>query len=462
MKRRVAGLLLILTFSATARAQSCDPRVDDCTVRQALDAFRAAPAALALEREVIETNTPASGATFAGQVHNTYQDYLNLFAFAIDRVDTADDGNALIVRFVPLRRGMNLLALTLEVEQPGVAPEVQNAIPAGIRAATVAEVESSLGETENLEWGAAWSFATTWCNPAASGRCWGRTPAAYRDLLGMILSRRIAPADPRVIGAASNLLVHFPDPIGSVFERRLSQATNREALLDALRNLAAAERGAAGIRAPDELKILPHLIDGQPQFSLTASYHTPGRLGGPKKIAAALELHAGRENLNTLRAACPGLTGDGLAACLDQNLSAMAAAPVTDDLVVSLSVHRRLAYEVDDLWLTHPVEGLQPVDLPGSLALAFRAQGGRQISTPITPQPLRADVSIEGTFTRDDHLRPANRWIGTLTLSVPISGSVIMPVSITYANKPELLGDPTERIGAHLGITYRLPSLLSR
>jgi hypothetical protein len=462
LSARLAGLLLLLAFSAAAGAQSCDPAVDDCTVRQALDAFRAAPAAQSLEREVIETNTPASGATFAGQVHNTYQDYLNLFAFAIDRVDTADDGNALIVRFVPLRRGMNLLALTLEVEQPGVAPQVQRAIPADIRAATVAEVESSLGQTEDLEWGAAYSFATTWCNPTAAGRCWGRTPSAYRDLLGMILSRRIAPADPRVIGAASNLLVHFPDPVGSVFERRLSQATNREALLDSLRNLAAAERGAAGIRAPEELKVLPHLIDGQPQLSITASYHTPGRLGGPKEIAAALELHAGRENVNTLRAACPGLTADGLAACLDQQLSAMAAAPATDDLVVSLSVHRRLTYEVDDLWLTHPVEGLQPVDIPGSIALTFRAQAGRQIATSMTPQPLRADLSIEGAFTRDDDLRPANRWTGTLTLSVPISGSVTMPVSIVYANKPEYLGDPTDRLGAHLGITYRLPSLLSR
>ena len=56
---------------------------------------------------------------FATRIHSSFQDYLNLLAFAINKVDESKDGQSLIIRLNALRSGPSLLAGTLTLSKPG-------------------------------------------------------------------------------------------------------------------------------------------------------------------------------------------------------------------------------------------------------------------------------------------------------------------------------------------------------
>ncbi len=455
MKRAALSALLML-IAAHGHAQTCNPAQDDCTVAQALDHYRAQPLAAAIESGVHAANLPASPS--AGGIHNTYQDFLSLFGFAIESVTEEDNGQVMVVRFNPLRAGRTLLGATLTIIEPAVGQVVQRAIPEDVRAATVSGLDQSLGETDDVTYSLSWSPASPDCPAAERSACWGRSPAAYRELIATVAAAHVQELEPALAAAASDLLRYFPGSAGSLFDQPLSRATDREALLAGLRDLAASERTTAPVAAT----ALPRLIDQQPQFALTTSYRMPGRLGGPRHFEAAFEFHSGLRNVNGLRRRCHAVARDKRAACLNAAITAFATKDaVVHDFVVRATARRTLAYRVDDLWLDQPVEGFTPIDLGPATSFRIRAQAGRQFATPLTEQHIRADWSLEGTFNGSDATRPANRWVSTLTLAVPAGASMTIPVSLTYASEAELLGAQTDRIGAHLGLTWRLPRALS-
>lgn len=476
--KRLVMLPVVLLLSVAAFAQSpCDPEVDpECTLGGALTFYRGEPLLEAIDavgKEVVNANrATTSPDAFAARVHNSYQDFLNLLSFAVNDVKEAEDGRAVVVRFNPLRRGNHLLGLTLTITKPTVSEALQKAIPEAARAATVTLLEKQLGDTDDQTWSASYSFASTNCgfNTGGNTTCWGRKPSTYGDLLSLILPEVSAGANESGQSFANiqTLLENSPGPM------RSSPLQKRADVIAAIKAHVAVEKASMkegkSLFDAFHLELVPPLIDNQPQLTATANYHQPGRLGGPNVRAATIEFQSGRQNMNTLRSVCQKKVAnetdqetrvEALTACFNSQLKQIATTGLsTDKYVATFTYKKTSSYELTDLRLETPVVGFTGIDLPSASEYNVKIQGGRQLGTVVMGKPPRADLSFEGIRTEDDGTRTKNRWVGTLTLSIPLGENMTVPVSLSYANKAEFLGDQNERFGAHFGLSYRLPGLL--
>ena len=455
--RRFTAFAFALFLSTTAvlaqapgDSQPCNPTTQDCTVLQALDFFRNNPVAV----QVVNTNRATTAPNgFAKRIHNSYDDYLNLLSFAVNKVEESDNGQALIVHFNPLRSGRNLVGTTLTVSQPAVSSAVAANIPDGLRTDTVAALQKKMGDFDDLTWALSYSFATPVCSNTTTGTCWGRTPSTYWPLIGSLVG-----SDGTLGEAVTTLRSHFQSSDTPLTQRRLSLANDKAATLQAIRDLVAKERSSTAADA--YLKVLPTLIDNQPQISATGNYHTFNRLGGPDQLSASLEFHKGRENVNTLRGRCPEAKGDALVSCVRTQLKNLAADGVPSDKYVFTVTYKKTDdFKVAAADLPSTVTGFKPVAQKESNQLSIKGQGGFLLGAKVGSKEMRADGSLEVLRAKKDGVRSPNRAVATITLAVPLGENMTVPLSITYANKPEFLGDPKERLGAHLGISYRLPSL---
>jgi hypothetical protein len=464
--------LAVLTASAFAQAPvaapSCDPADPTCdmNIAQVL-AFYRKSVNTEVATDVVQTNRATTAPpTSAANIHNSYEDFLNQLSFAINKVDQTSNAQALVIRYNPVREGSNLFGATLTVAQPELSDTVANAIPADTRDATVALLEKNLGNANDLTWAAEWSPSTADCPPDRSPkeRCWGRTPSTYSDIISAALLK-VIPSSPMALGnAVANLIALFPNA-PNLNNAMLSQATDRAAALKLIQEQVGIEQGTdastKSLYEDNHLDLLATLIDNQPQAALTVSYHMPGDLGGPKTTAAAFELHWGASNMNALRAKCPRLTGDPLGTCVLQQLASLAANGLSpDSFTLTASYNRDQSYRVDSLGLTPPVTGFTPIDLEQADSVNFKAQGGRLMQTQISEKPIRVDLSAEGQWAKKGSVRTANRWVATLTFAIPLGGDLTIPVSVNYANKPEFLDAAQDHIGAHIGLSYRIPNVL--
>ncbi len=468
--KRTAILLLALILSVSATAQEkCDPETDaKCNVGGALDFYRDEPlleAVDAVADEVVNSNRPTTAPdAFAARVHNSYQDFLNLLSFAVNDASESDDGQSFVVRFNPIRRGNHLLGLTLTIVKPTVSEALQEEIPDASRAATVTLLEKQLGDTDNQTWSGSYSFASTTCslNVSRNSACWGRKPSTYGNLLSLILPD---PSEGATQAGESFAKIQefFKGQVGAINDIEVQK---RADVIAAIKAHVAVEKasvtGGKALFDAFHLDLIPTLIDNQPQLTASATYHRPGRLGGPNERSATVEFHSGRSNMNTLRSACQRQADDeaALTVCLRGQLNQLAAGGLsTDKYVATFSYKKTEEYKLTDLRLDAPVEGFNGLNLPSATEYNFKIQGGRQLGTQVMGKPTRTDLSFEGIRTEDDEVRTKNRWVGSLTLSVPLGEKMTMPITLSYANKAEFLGDQNERFGAHFGLSYRLPDL---
>jgi hypothetical protein len=443
----------------------------DCTLGQIydsvyenafpLDAVASEDVGKAVTNSNVATTTPD---TFAGRVHSSHQDFLNLFSFAVNKVEESKDGQALTVRFNPLREGAQLLGLSVTVAKPIVSDLVSKAIPESMRSATVEKLQSSIGDLDDVTYAAAYSLESTtceWIQPAAS-RCWGRSPELYRQMLSEVLVSAadkvpdigsIPPSDPAIQRLRKLVLgsALFDQKLEAVKEENRIEAA---ALIRQLAEKSIRETQARkAIFEKSGIDKLASLLDNQPQLVATGSYRDPGRYGGPDETGISFELQYGLENLNALRKDCKGATD-----CVVRQLEVFAKDGVpTDKLVLTASYKERGRYSLKDLGLDAPVPGFTPISLRKSSEFKARFQWGRLIDAKVAGRNVRFDLSGDGIQTRDDGIRTKNRWVATGTLTLPLGDNMSIPVSLNYANEPEFLTSQRKQLGVHLGITYRLP-----
>jgi hypothetical protein len=458
----ISLLLMAASLGAVAQDKTCDPAGrDDCKVEEALHFYVHSAAESAVVNSNRATTAPDA---FAARIHNSYQDFLNLLSFAVNDVKESANGEALTVRFNPIRSGNHLFGITLTVAKPLIADAIQNAIPDASRDKTVGLLEKQLGDTDNQAWSGSYSFASSSCLPDSNpyAKCWGRQPKIYMDLLGSLLPAASSlGTDPSLGDRVQELADLFGDEQGDVFVMPVS-GKNKEAIIAKIKEIAGLEKAstapAQALFKAKHFDLFAALIDNQPQITGSASYHQPGRLGGAKERAATLEFHAGRDNINTLRQACTAV--EGRADCMQKRLNQLAAdGASTDKYVATFTYKKTNSFKLAELPLSDPVADFKPIDLKSSSEYNVKIQAGRQLGTEVMGKPTRADLSFEGIRTENDGFRTKNRWVGTLTISVPFGENMTLPVSLTYANRAEFLGDPNERFGAHFGLSYRLPDL---
>ena len=465
MKRQfgLAALALFLTLPLAAETTLCNPEQKNCTVKEAFDFYRALAIETKVEKDVTNTNRPTTApSSFAGRVHNSYEDFLNQLSFAINKVDESKDGKALIIRFNPRHAGANLFGATLTFAEPVVGDTVKNAIGADQREAAVTSLQKKLTDTSDLTWSASYSRATLQCEPsrAANKPCWGRSTETYRHLLSILILPSLGSA--KVLGDVTENLMNEMKSPPDLMKASLSEAGDKQRALQLIRNAVGEEMKskaeAKSLYKSHHLDILPKLIDNQPQATINASYRKPDALTGPAERAASFEFHYGDQNINTIRAACAD-KADKLAECLQEQIDAIAASDALPTKYVVTATYKKSAgYNIASLAIEPPVI-FQPIALHSASEWNVKGQAGRPLATEVSGKQLRTDGSIEFVRAEKGGIRSTNRFVAVATLSIPFGDNITVPVSLTYANKPEFIGDVTKQIGAHFGLSYRLPDL---
>ena len=474
MKTRILPALLALAAVAFAslplRAVDCgiEPPPGDCTLKQIYSALydkafpgaTTADVAKAVVNANVATTTPD---TFAGVVHSTYQDFLNLFSFAVNQVDQSKDGQALVVRFNPLRDGTNLLGLSITAAKPVISDLVANAIPEADRAAVLGKLQVRQGDLDDITYAVAYSVESTTCSwEQPTKRCWGRRPDTYRPMLARVLADSsdsndvvLAPED--ILRLAD--LVGLAGGTGSPLAGKLSavKPENRAAVLEFLRNLGR-DQHPIDPQYESDVRQERHRQAGEPHRQpaaargdrhLRGSRHLRGA-DRPRSLARIAvrqrqperpqerERRVDRERARRAPDAGPERSFDRQ---VRPDRELRAARPLHSRQARPHAPRRRLHSDRRE----------------ADLRASARLQWGRLLDGQIGARNPRFDLSAEGIETRDDQIRTKSRWVATATLTVPLGDQMSLPLSLNYANKPEFLTGQRQQFGAHLGVTYRLP-----
>lgn len=466
------GLGLFL-LANPVQAQNCDPDLPldaSCTLKDIKDSIRAKAfpkdeALNEIQEDIVNTNkATTSPDPFASQLHASYQDYLNLLSFAVNQVEETEDGQALVIRFNPLRKQPLLIGSSLTLTKPSIADFVSDAIPSDVQDDTLEKIKAEQDGLSDQTWSISLSPATRngECSWDSSSRCWGRAPSTYYNMLSSTLGTiaESTVADNEGFLFAERISNLRPSCTGlSCTEAQYQDAVKWNAAVDIVKALAMQEIAQAQedqkYFKESGIELLSMLIDNQPQFSLIGSYRNRDRFGGPDEYAATVELQFGLNNLNDIKGECGA---DNCAQTL-RTLKMKAQGIDSTKFVLTASYRQQRPFSLQDLALDTPVTGFMPIDRAKITEIKARLQGGWDLSAEIAGKNTRLDVALDGIRTGGDipDKDKQNRWVGTATFTMPLGERVSMPVTVTYANKPEFLGEQKEQFGMHLGLSWRLP-----
>lgn len=482
LKTLLALTLTTGAISALAQTPACNPEVapEKCTIGEAYDYYLDQSAsARGVTTMTSDVATDMSGEkvknanravevpdAFAGRIHNTYQDFLNLFGFAINKVDESENGQALTIRFNPIRNSLIAAGGNLTVSKPTVSTALENALPETGRTDVVSQLQKQMGDLDNLTWSASAALQSVQCELTRepSNRCYGRLPEAYRNLLSFALepifgkSPEVDTSDLKI--ALFNLATEAGRQ-GDLFPKKLTaENIDVEKARPLMRDLATRQMGN---RAAEQkffkdagVENVSSLIDNQPQGTLTASYNAQGKYGGPEGTTVQFELQFGHDNINAIRAHCKGDVE-----CLQTEVKDRLENGVnTLKWVLSAAYKRNNNWLVPkDLGLKDPITGFDDFKLDRNRELSVKAQGGFKLGTKVGDEQMRADFSLEGQRIEVGNKRTKNRWVAASTFTVPVSDKMSVPLTISYANKSEFLPEESQKFGMHIGITYRIPDM---
>jgi hypothetical protein len=425
--------------------------------------------------------------TFAARIHNSYQDFLQPLSFAINKVEESKDGQALILRFNPIRQPPFNLGFTATAAKPTVADAVKKNIADANRDATVAKIEKEFGDFDDITLSASFTRTTAKC-ASLSDRCFGRNPEIYWDIIsapvvalaGFASTRRSQRASLKLRDDIADAFADVKPPIQQPGLKKLSEVPDvakRQQLYEDAR--IAGEADIADTRAylvafkAAGLENLATLIDNQPEWALTGSFHDRGAFNGPDETSASFDYQVGLIHLTNIRqklrnTACvaeadkaavgeiaseTAINNSCLTAALkDKQISSN----LSDKIVVNVSYIKVNRYRLNDLG-DISATGFTPVDLKRTSEWKAKGQWGRKLGFAVTDQRPRLDVSVEFHRTAKGGERTLNRFVSTATLTVPWSTSASFPVSLSYANKSEFISDARKKLSMHFGLSYRLP-----
>jgi hypothetical protein len=450
---------------------------------------------------------------FAGRVSDAIADFLPFFQGAVNGLSTSEDNKSITARFNPVRGNWGDLGLVATATEPEPFSPLLEAIVEAARTDQEHKLTDDASLFDDITYTATYGYANrpgTWENRKLS-RMFGRDTARYRGLIEPILIGALAAADDaaldelelalesiigELVGKASKKLAQSAPP-PSVCEtskdigdqtflciRNLLDSHDTEQLLSSLSKAARIrttlrDRIVASVVAT----MLPELVDNQPQliFTLSASQRDP--TVGPDAIVGTVSLELGRHNFNSVLReyrwmhdncqregrgsppkGCPAEVTPYAAyrQILDEAGGAEGIRP-EDRFILSLTYRDEHRYRFDyayDEAVTDPSSGstttiprVASVDLPSSHELTGRLQWGRFLGKPGGPQ-ARVDLSAEYDNVSNDDVRN-DRFVARVTYTQPTADNVAFPISVTYANRGEFLGDPDKVLSAHVGISFK-------
>lgn len=461
-------------------------------------------AAKAVAAQPSATSTEAG---FGTRIHNSLNNFLPIFDFAVNTISTADDEKSATVSFNPVRLGNHALNIKASIFEPEANAQLVESIVESVRTTQKETIEKGLDDFSDVEWSATFGFQnsrTSWDDKRS--RMFGRDASLYQPLIRELMAdvwETSLPDDPAVDLQLSDLIdevalseeVNLPiDDGGNVDVNRLTVGMVRQALTDRAPRYFELLREDANRfvelnqrLADAQVDQIAAMIDNQPQLTLSANLRNRGSLVGPDTQSYQLSWEMGSRNFNTAlkkykkkqqvwRAKKasgqePGSAPTPLDAFREVAKSNYLA---KNKFTLSATYQERDKYSRDYSYsesVTNPLMPEMPTEvarvasasqektselcLKGQFGWAVSRQKVRLDGQEVYP---RIDISLEHIDKRDDPDRQ-NRLVLKATYLLPLPTGLALPVTLTYADKSEFLGDPDDQLTAHLGLSYNLDRL---
>ncbi len=459
--------------------------------------------------------TPPEGV--AGRVNDTFADFLPFFQFAVDSVSTSDDQTAVTVKFNPLKLNFGAFSGSATVTEPQVFSKLDEGIVESARASQREALLKSVGDYSDVTAAVSFGYRRKGGNWSTTGKLFGREANLYKSLIEDLLKAafEVVPqslddmrnkADLALAPLIFELQKKLPTGqqpgdtnFGSI--RNLIQAGTLDndfetRLLPVLRASVEAQAAFNAAIGRLELDALPVLIDNQPQIVLNASRRFSNDVVGPDTMTYSFSYEMGSKNFNAMlsryrnrlreRSDTAGtltsmeqsqLKLDSLSDVVkekgfgkeqrfvfsaiykdvseysfrhDYNLVATDGAEVPQ--MVDLRLPGSREWRAKFLWTR-----LMPKVVPSSTSPAFGSGALKKtVSGEVAEeQPPRFSFSVEGVWPGGRNAAK-DQIIGRLSYLLPVARGVTIPVTVTYANRDELLGEQDHVFSGHLGISYKL------
>ncbi|HEX2091346.1 MAG TPA: hypothetical protein VHG28_03050 [Longimicrobiaceae bacterium] len=208
-------------------------------------------------------------------------------------------------------------------------------------------------------------------------------------------------------------------------------------------------RSEERVRASGILR-LAQLINNQPQLNGNGKYRTRRDVVGPDEWTGTARVETGFANLNGLRRHCGGTIRPQCLRTYVDNRAVQGSLSRGDRVWAQIDFTRRSSWGV-----TLPGDS---VDLSLGAATAVTVSGGYggYFGNPDDGENQdRLDLQARYDFTRGDPIRQ-DRFVSTLFYTRRLSDQSSALIGLTYANRPEFLGDVDRKLRANLGLTYKL------
>jgi hypothetical protein len=465
----------MLMIPAAAHAQDAGVCRDTETLRQCMerlvngDSTRAVveTSTLAGEEERLERAATGVGVPATG-VESAIRDFVpRLLAAVVDpRLATA--GSGLGVNWnLPGEYLGGKLQLGATLNEATVFARIAELVTDSQREATRKQLQGGLGQFDDVTLTAAYNLQNDHV---------GRSFAPHQQLFNRLLrdAQRLVPggaAEDADIALANALLAlnnvvvstrrDAPECAANLqlSELRMDclSAGARAAIEAAVAPFAETERAreqalVAGLRSAGFGR-LAELVNNQPQVNFSFEYRARTGAAGPEEWTGKARYETGGGNLNGMRRFCRsrGLALESLN-CLGEYTRAKEGALERGERVwVSLEATGRLPYQFE---LASPPVSL---DLPHAWQFELSAGYGAYLNL-VKPEDLRDRIDLDASYkvVRDDPLRQ-DRFVAHANYTYRLTDQTSGTIGLTYANRPEFLGEVDHKLGAHLGLTLKLP-----
>jgi hypothetical protein len=468
---------LLSTISATPATPATPmppatttPAQDDPKIAKMEDRAMAVVKKEVQNQNLATTPPPSSDAN----VHASRENFNVPLSMAITSI-TRSDKQALIVRFNQADTGPFTFGATATIAQPTVSTDVEKNIKESKRPAAAENLKGMLQDTDDVSLTLSFTPRTPTCDESelARGACYGQTVGAYRNVLSKIMAPLFIS-----IGGTSDLTdkvtLKFLEFVGSLPKRNVtlfrdltdSQQAALFDLIEANRRLSADDT-AREIAARNKLKLdnLAKLIANQPQWVLQLTGQRRDVLVGANKFAADLKYERGIVNLNSVAVGCKTQASKCVTDSLIeekrlQNHSIVFNLSVKQTDSYSLAALPAGAIELADGETENPADPFfKALDSPRKRTYGAGLQYGFDIQSARV-NDVATHLDFAGSWSQESGAKVKNKQTKTVistTLTIPLGKDISLPVTLSYANHPDLLKDTQKSLGVDFGLTYRLP-----
>jgi hypothetical protein len=460
MKRTAIALLVALTATASAVAQTCVPTDTPETCWEKFNP--ATTAASSVATAVANTNTGSPN--LSSITNTTLRDFLSVFTGVVSTSTLTENNGAFTLDYnlpVNLLHDNDVIKFQATFATPVLDPTLVTAL--GTNASAITTLTDSLDQADDITASATFSPSTD---------RFGRTFANHRDLvealMNAVMANRGVNSTPRLLAvfadaAAGNSALQLDTPFTVITDP--AQQTSVIAKFQA----AAASLPQFAAENQTLIDNVAELINNQEQIYFSAQYNDLNSLAGPSTWTVNGTYAMGGKNITKFLAAQKKLGNCNLGQMVKEQNSQNAPAvsqtclqqlnayvgPATIDrtwrLALSLDLSRTEANTIDISQLS------TPISTPRMDSQMISLTAGRRFDPPSSGRERRIDVTASYENVSDDP-NLQDRIIASVTWTQEITNTFSLPITLSYANKSKYLPEDDRDLSAHFAISYKLPT----